>query len=55
MQQPKYKQFELTLINGSTVVCSAPTCKVTINYAANVAYHWAKVNKKDVISIKPIK
>ena len=55
MQQPKYKQFELTLINGSTVVCSAPTSKVTINYAANVAYYWAKVSKKDVISVKPIK
>lgn len=53
--QPKYKTFELTLIDGSIVVCSVPTGKVSLNYAAKVAYHWAKVSKKDVISIKPIK
>ena len=53
--QPKYKTFELTLTDGSIIICSAPTCKVSINYAANVAYHWAKVSKNDVISIKPIK
>ena len=53
--QQKYKRFELTLTDGSIIICSAPTCKASINYAANVAYHWAKVNKKDVISVKSIK
>ena len=53
--KPKYKTFELTLTDGSIVIFSMPNGKVTLNYAANVAYHWAKVSKNDVISIKPIK
>ena len=50
----KFKNFELALKNGTKVTAKAPS-KVTINYALNVAYHWAKVRKEDVISIKGIK
>ena len=50
----KFKHFELTLQDGTKVTAKAPA-KVTLNYALNVAYHWAKVCKEDVISIKGIK
>ena len=55
MQKDKYSLFELTLTDGSTVIAKVPKRPVTINYAANIAYHWAKVRKEDVISIKGIK
>ena len=50
----KFKYFELSLKDGTKVTAKAPA-KVTINYALNTAYHWAKVCKNDVISIKGIK
>ena len=50
----KFNYFELTLKDGTKVTAKAPA-KVTLNYALNVAYHWAKVHKEDVISIKGIK
>ena len=50
----KFKYFELTLKNGTKVTAKAPS-KVTVAYALNVAYHWAKVCKEDVSSLKGIK
>ena len=50
----KFKNFELTLQDGTKVTAEAPS-KVTLNYALNVAHHWAKVRKEDVFSIKGIK
>ena len=50
----KFKYFELTLKDGSKVTAKAPS-KATVSYSLNVAYHWAKVCKNDVISIKGIK
>lgn len=50
----KFKHFELTLQDGTKVTAKAQL-KVTVGYALNIAYHWAKVRKEDVISIKGIK
>ena len=47
----KFKYFELTLKDGTKVTAKAPS-KVTLNYALNVAYHWAKVNRNEVFNVE---
>ena len=54
MKKDKYSLFELTLIDGSTVIAKVSKRPVTINYAANVAHHWAKIPKEKVRSITGI-
>lgn len=54
MKKDKYSLFELTLTDGSTVIAKVPKRPVTINYAANIAYHWAKIPKEKVRSITGI-
>ena len=55
MKKDKYSLFELTLTDGSTVIAKVPKRPVTINYAKDIAYHWAKVPKEKVRSITGIK
>ena len=54
MKKDKYSLFELTLTDGSTVIAKVPKRPVTINYAKDIAYHWAKVPKEKVRSITGI-
>lgn len=54
MKKDKYSLFELTLTDGSTVIAKVSKLPVTINYAANIAYHWAKIPKEKVRSITGI-
>lgn len=53
-KKPKFKRFELTLTDGSTVVAKAPQGKLTEEYAVHVAYHWAGVPKASVTNIRGI-
>lgn len=55
MKAEKYKYFELTLKDGSKITVKAPSSKLTLEYASKLAYHWAKVNKDDIINIVGIK
>ena len=54
MKKDTYSSFELTLTDGSTVIAKVPKRPVTINYAANIAYHWAKIPKEKIRSITGI-
>lgn len=54
-KQDKFRYFELILKDGSKVTTKAPQRKLTVEYATKLAYHWAKVDREDVISIVGIK
>ena len=54
MKKDKYSLFELTLTDGSTVIAKVPKRPVTIDYAKDIAYHWAKIPKEKVRSITGI-
>lgn len=65
MKQNKYRNFELTLKDGSKVIVKGPN-KVTEKYAIVLSAHWANSNKRigidhenalkseDIIGIKGI-
>lgn len=54
VKKPKFKNFELTLIDGSKVMVKAPRSRLTEEYAALLAYHWANVSKTNVILVKGV-
>ena len=47
----KARYFTVTLNDGSLIDVTAPN-KVTLDYASKLAYHWAKVDKNDVINVE---
>ena len=47
----KSRNFVLTLKDGTQKEVKAPHA-VTLEYAKRIAYHWAKVNKNDVIKVE---
>ena len=66
MKANKYKRFEATLKNGTTVIAKTPTARLTEKYAIILIYHWINMSNNirdnsdnsvkpaDVISIKGI-
>lgn len=55
MKFEKFKLFELTLKDGSKITAKAPASKLSLEYASKLAYHWAKVEKEDVINVIGLK
>lgn len=55
MKVEKFKVFELTLKDGSKVITKTPSSKLSLNYAKDLAYHWANVDKNDVVNVIGIK
>ncbi len=47
----KTRHFTVTLNDGTIIDVTAPN-KVTLEYANKIAYHWAKVNRNDVINVE---
>lgn len=47
----KSKYFTVTIKDGTRIDVTAPN-KVTLEYARKLAYHWAKVDKNDVINVE---
>ena len=47
----KARYFTVTLKDGTRIEVTAPN-KVTLEYANKIAYHWAKVDKNDVINVE---
>ena len=47
----KSRNFVLTLKDGTQKEVKAPNA-VTLEYANKIAYHWAKVDKNDVINVE---
>ena len=47
----KARYFTVTLKDGTHIDVTSPN-KVTLDYASRLAYHWAKVNKNDVINVE---
>ena len=47
----KSKYFTVILKDGTRINVTAPN-KVTLEYARKLAYHWAKVDKNDVINVE---
>ena len=47
----KSRNFVLTLKDGTQKEVKAPH-EVTLEYARKLAYHWAKVDKSEVIKIE---
>lgn len=47
----KSKYFTVVLVDGTRIDVIAPN-KVTLEYASRLAYHWAKVNKNEVINVE---
>ena len=50
----KTRYFTVTLTDGTRIDVIAPN-KVTLGYARKLAYHWAKVDKNDVINVEIMK
>ena len=47
----KTRYFTVILKDGTRIDVTAPN-KVTLDYASKLAYHWAKVNKNEVINVE---
>lgn len=47
----KTRYFTVILKDGTLIDVTAPN-KVTLEYASRLAYHWAKVDKNDVINVE---
>ena len=47
----KTRYFTVILKDGTRIDVKAPN-KVTLEYARKLAYHWAKVNRNDVINVE---
>ena len=47
----KSKYFTVILNDGTRIDVTAPN-KVTLEYANKIAYHWAKVNRNEVINVE---
>ena len=47
----KSRYFTVIFKDGARIDVTAPN-KVTLEYARKLAYHWAKVDKNDVINVE---
>lgn len=50
----KFRKFVITTKDGETIPCKAPSSKLTEEYAKLLAYHWAKIDKSRVETVKGI-
>ena len=54
MKAKKFRKFVITTKDGETIPCKAPSSKLTEEYAKLLAYHWAKIDKSRVETVKGI-
>lgn len=54
MEKQKFKYFEVILRGGAVRTVKAPAGRLTLDYAAGLVPHWAKVDKSDILSVRGI-